>query len=205
MRFYFVRHGESEANLLNVFSNRGIQHPLTLRGREHVEALAHKLLDVRFSAFYSSPLLRATQSADILSARLGLPYTTTSALTEYDVGVLEGRSDPESWQRYYQVRDTWLLDHGWGERIEGGESLEEIRDRFMPLMKRIGQAAPEFRSAVLLLGHGGLFACVLPLLLANVDTRWALRRGLGHTEYILVETRGEEYVCLQWGDTVLEA
>ena len=43
MRFYFVRHGESEANLLHEFSNRGLKHPLTARGREQVIALAEHL------------------------------------------------------------------------------------------------------------------------------------------------------------------
>ena len=45
MLVYFVRHGESEANVLNVFSNRGTKHPLTSRGREQVEMLAGKLAD----------------------------------------------------------------------------------------------------------------------------------------------------------------
>ena len=32
MKLYFVRHGESEANVLGVISNRGFQHPLTDTG-----------------------------------------------------------------------------------------------------------------------------------------------------------------------------
>jgi len=33
MRLNFVRHGESQANLLEIFSNRGLKHGLTERGR----------------------------------------------------------------------------------------------------------------------------------------------------------------------------
>ena len=40
MRIYFARHGESEANLLHVFSNRGVKHGLTARGRAQAETLA---------------------------------------------------------------------------------------------------------------------------------------------------------------------
>ncbi len=32
MRIFFVRHGESEANILNEFSNRGLKHSLTPEG-----------------------------------------------------------------------------------------------------------------------------------------------------------------------------
>ncbi len=203
MQLYFVRHGESEANLLGVFSNRGTPHSLTKRGREQVESLARKLQNIKFDAFYSSPLLRATQSADILAAHLGLSYITTPALTEYDVGVLEGRSDPESWRRYYEVRDAWLLYGRWDLRIEGGESFEEIRDRFMPLLDGIRATGPSSGDVTLLLGHGGLFACMLPLLLSNVDHRFVLEHGLGHTDYVLAEVRGCETVCVRWGEVVL--
>ena len=88
MLVYFVRHGESEANVLNVFSNRGTKHPLTSRGREQVEMLAGKLADVNFGAFYSSPVWRATESAEILSRRLGISYEVTEALREYSAWVL---------------------------------------------------------------------------------------------------------------------
>ena len=40
MRLYFVRHGESEANLLHEFSNSGLKHPLTLTGVAQAQALA---------------------------------------------------------------------------------------------------------------------------------------------------------------------
>ena len=34
MNLYFARHGESEANIQNVISNRGWPHQLTLNGRQ---------------------------------------------------------------------------------------------------------------------------------------------------------------------------
>jgi broad specificity phosphatase PhoE len=53
MRIYFVRHGESEANLLNVFSNTGVKHPLTARGLAQVEALAERLQDAGITAIFT--------------------------------------------------------------------------------------------------------------------------------------------------------
>ena len=40
MRAYFVRHGESEANILEVISNRGSVHGLTEKGRRQANQLA---------------------------------------------------------------------------------------------------------------------------------------------------------------------
>lgn len=201
MQLYFVRHGESEANLARVFSNRDAPHALTERGRTQVEALAEKLQDIHFGAFYASPILRARQSADILAARLGIDYQLTPALLEYDVGSLEGHSDDVSWQRYDDLLRAWLADRRWEQRIDGGESFEEMRERFMPLIEAILHA--NTLQPTLLLGHGGTFRCMLPLILRNVDFCFTLEHGIEHTEYVLAETRGGELVCMQWGDLVL--
>ena len=200
MQLYFVRHGESEANLLNVFSNRDAPHGLTERGRAQVEALADKLAGIRFDAFYSSPILRARESAAILAARLGIAYTLTPALLEYDVGVLEGRCDPESWRHYDEVREAWFRERRWEVRTGGGESFEDIRRRFVPFVEQL-TAAPA-QGATLLLGHGGTFTCMLPLVLANIDFSFVREHGLGHTEYVLAERRGDALVCVQWGAKV---
>jgi broad specificity phosphatase PhoE len=44
----------------------------------------------------SSPVLRARETADILSAAIGIPCQETAALREYDCGILEDKSDEES-------------------------------------------------------------------------------------------------------------
>ena len=197
MQLYFVRHGESEANLLHVFSNRDAPHGLTERGKAQVEVLADNLAGVRFDAFYSSPIQRARESAEILAARLGLGHTLTPALMEYDVGALEGRCDAESWRHYDEVQEAWFIERRWDVRTGGGESFEDIRRRFVPFVEQL--VASPTPGATLLLGHGGTFACMLPLVLANIDFDFVRTHGLGHTEYVLAETRGDALVGVQWG------
>ena len=48
MKIYFVRHGESVANLLHEFSNRGFKHGLTERGFQQAEQLSQKLRGIPF-------------------------------------------------------------------------------------------------------------------------------------------------------------
>ena len=121
---YFVRHGESEANVLHVFSNRELVHGLTDTGRAQVQALADQLAGVRFDAFYTSPILRARQSAQIVSDRLGLPFEVTPALAEYDVGILEGR-----WKARVLSEHGGLctLDAGAARGVFAGERLDVWR------------------------------------------------------------------------------
>ena len=199
MQLYFVRHGESEANVRRGFSNsdRDPLYGLTDVGRVQVEDLAGRLAGVPFAAFYCSPALRARQSADIVAARLGIDYVLTRALAEYDVGELEGKSDAASWQRYYAVRDTWFRDKDWTARIEGGESFEDIRARFVPFIEALLASSPP--GPVLLLGHGGTFHCMLPIILSNITFDLVLDHGMGHTSVVVAEQRAHGLVCVQWG------
>ncbi len=136
MKLYFLRHGESEANLLHEFSNRGFKHGLTERGFQQADELAQNLRGIPFLKIYSSPLKRAIQTAEILGEHLEIPFETNDALREYDCGLLEGKSDPESWGIYHRVFDQWL-DGQWDVRIPGGESHLEIQARFIPFISAI--------------------------------------------------------------------
>ena len=82
MRLYFARHGESEANTTGVFSNRPPGHALTAAGREQAQGLADRLRAEGIAQIYSSPLLRAQQTAEILAATVGAPVEVPDALRE---------------------------------------------------------------------------------------------------------------------------
>jgi broad specificity phosphatase PhoE len=197
VRLYFARHGESDANRLRIFSNRDLPHGLTPTGRTQMERLAERLSGIAFAAFYVSPTVRTRQSADILSARLALNYIVTPALAEFDVGILEGQSDAASWRYYQTLLDAWLIDGDTQARVQGGESFQDIRTRFMPLIENLASDPPD--GAVLLLGHGGTFMCMLPLVLGNVSVEFARERSLGQGEVVIAEMNGNRMRCLEWG------
>src|SRR5215216_6117581 len=97
MKLYFVRHGESEANTRRVISNRESLFGLTPLGKKQANILADSLKHIPITAIFSSPVLRARETADILSQEFGQLYQVTEALREYDCGILEGQSDDASW------------------------------------------------------------------------------------------------------------
>jgi broad specificity phosphatase PhoE len=205
MRIYFARHGESEANLLHVFSNRGVKHGLTARGRAQATALVDQLAGVPFVAAYASPLLRATETADILSARLGVPYTVSPALAEYDVGHWEGDNSAAGWAEYDRVLSAWMREGNPDARVGGGESYRDMQARFVPFIDSLRAAHGAGDRAVLLVAHGGLYRCMLPLVLCNISAAFALAHTLGNGSYALAESRGADLVCLRWNERDLAA
>lgn len=198
MRIYFVRHGESQANLLHIISNRDLPHGLTDLGRQQAQRLADALSGAGLTELYTSPVLRALETAQILSARLSLPYQVTEALREYDCGVLEGKSDPASWQLHQKVREDWLIRREMDSVIPGGERFAEIQRRFVPFIQGLTSPEDPADRRILLVGHGGLYQCMLPLVLTNIQAAWAVHQPFPNTAYVLAERRLGGLVCLDW-------
>ena len=149
MRVYFARHGESEANIRRVIANRGWAYPLTERGRRQAARLADLVrADLDEGAhvrIVSSPLRRAAETAGILHAALGgATVELADALREADCGVMEGRSDDAAWAAHDDVQERWLARSA---PIEGGESLDDLLERFIPWLRSTVDLAGPTKSS----------------------------------------------------------
>jgi broad specificity phosphatase PhoE len=194
MYLYFARHGESQANVAHVISNRDLPHPLTERGVTQSQELAEHLRARSIAAVYCSPILRARQTAAIVAGVLGIAVAVTDALREFDCGVAEGRGDAEAWALHAAVVADWRRgEHA--RRIEGGESLLDLRARFVPFVEQIVAEAP---GDVLLIGHGGLYYATLPLVLPNIAPEFPYANGIENCAYVLAERTPAGLVCRAW-------
>ncbi len=203
MRIYFARHGESQANLLHEVSNRGLRHGLTRKGREQAVALAERLRNLPITHIYSSPLLRAIETSVILANRLELDYEVVDALREYDCGIAEGRSDAEAWQLWQALFDAWVGERRWEQRIEGGESFYDIRERFVPFIEGLVNQYGSTKAGIVCVSHGGVYWMMLPLVLKNVDNELMARYGFDYTSCIVSEWRPAGLYCVEWnGHTI---
>ena len=197
MKLYLVRHGESEANIQHIISNRQSPLGLTSRGKGQANALAENLKDLPITAIYSSPVLRARETAEILSQKFHIQYQITEALREYDCGILEEKSDDESWKLHGEIAEDWTLNHNYLRKPDGGETFLDIQNRFLPFIKLLKQVNDEH---ILLIEHGGLFHLMLPLILTNIDDHFVKSHGLGHTDCVIAELQSNGLVCKQWGE-----
>jgi broad specificity phosphatase PhoE len=196
MRLYFVRHGESEANLTRTFANWTTGYPLTAAGVAQAKALAERLDGEGVTRLFTSPVLRARQTSEILSERLGCPVHVTHSLREFDVGRFEGTSDADGWREYDEVVAAWAAGDAH-RRIDHGESLDDIRLRFVPFIAEL-VAGGESGDRVVLVGHGGLYRAMLPLVMANVSARFAMANVLENTACVMAEAGDGELVCVEW-------
>jgi probable phosphoglycerate mutase len=203
MKLYFTRHGESLANTLHIISNRDLPHPLTEKGREQAAVLATRLTDKGITRIYTSPVPRATETALIAGGILSLPVTATDTLREYDCGVLEGRGDEEAWAIHQQFMRDWLAGRRRDQCPPGGETFEDIRDRFVPFIEFLVRDYGTRDENLLLVTHGGMLLLGLPHVLTNIDFAKARSLPLDNTLVIATEPSQGRLICLTWGDLVL--
>ena len=144
-----VRHGETDWNRENRFQGHA-DTPLNDAGRAQARALALELGRDRFHAVYSSPLLRAHETALILAASLHLEIEKTDALREVDVGSWSGLTRTEVEARFPDGFRRWLgYGHGWTD----GETYDELGARVVSGLQRIAAEHPH--GTVLAVTHGG--------------------------------------------------
>lgn len=144
--FYFVRHGESEANVAHRFSGR-TDSPLTERGRAQSEAVAETLRDVPFDRIVATPLSRSLDTALVIARRRRMPVDVVSDFIEIDVGERTGMTFDEV-RGVPQWRDDGFV--AW----PGGESLEQVVERGLRAMRRLARETAG--GTVLVVGHGGV-------------------------------------------------
>ncbi len=200
MKLYFVRHGESHANMLHEISNRGLRHGLTERGREQALNLAKKLENRSIWHIFSSPLLRAIETSIILANYMGIYYDVVDALREYDCGVLEGRSDEEAWRLWQELYDAWTIDQKWEEKIDGGENFINLRERFTEFIAGLVDRYENTDAQLVCVSHGGVYRMMLPLVMKELDTRRVAEEGFGYTSCIVSEWHPTGLQFVEWID-----
>lgn len=86
---YLIRHGQTELNNAQVLQGRS-DYPLNEAGIQQAQEAAQKLRErgIRFSHVYSSPLIRAVQTAEIVAP--GIQPVLDDRLLEMDYGPYEG-------------------------------------------------------------------------------------------------------------------
>ena len=198
MKVYFVRHGESQANLLRMISNRQLPHGLTERGIQQGVRLAESFLGHAITHIYTSPLLRAVQTARILSERLEVDWEAADGLREFVCGVAEGRSDETAWNLWQAEFDAWVFNHDYGYQIEGGESFWDVKQRFVPFIHELIHSYASNESEIICIAHGGVYSVMFPCIMQNVTPELMKKYGFGYTSCIVAELRGQNLVCTDW-------
>lgn len=142
MSVYFVRHGESEANVEKVFSSPDT--PLTDKGRAQATQLGIEVRSLNIGLLLSSPDVRAVDSASIIANQIGYEQeiTIVDELHERRFGSLAGT--PRKSERYY----AYLFNED-GD----AETQTDLINRMKKVLDRIRTYADQTQGNILIVGH----------------------------------------------------
>ena len=197
MEILLIRHGESTANTDRVLSNTGWRHGLTEKGIEQARHAADRLIPFfgRPGRIYASGLMRAHETAAIIAESLSIEMRTMPELAEVSVGILEGKSDADSWRLHNSIWDRWFLRGEADARIPGGESLREATLRFKSAVRRLEEEEGA-DSRLVLVTHGGFMLSGLLNLVYGVPEFIPRRGYLGNCDMVSISLSKEAFTYI---------
>ena len=177
MRLILLRHGRTGLSGRYIGSS---DVPLSEEGRRQIENLRSSLGDMEIDGLLASPMLRCTQSVDLLG--LGLPVQLDPDLREIDFGRWEGKSFAE-----IEAQDPELVRH-WAAGVDDfrfpeGETTVGFAGRVEAVKNRLLTSDAQ---TLLLLSHGGVIRALICALL-----------GLSLDKYLLFQVAKGRYSTME--------
>jgi phosphoserine phosphatase len=136
MKLYIVRHGETEWNKEEVFRGRK-DIPLNDTGKRQAEMVGAYFAARTVNRIVASPLSRATVTADAISRTTKVRVEAMEEFTDINFGTWEGLPLTDVEKRFPADFASWKTSPE-KTRIEGGETLAEVRDRVSRAIATIG-------------------------------------------------------------------
>ncbi len=156
---WLVRHGQTDWNLTGRWQGQAPHAPgLNDMGRAQALALQNQLKDIKISAIYSSDLLRARQTAELIAEPLGLTVTLELRLREINLSVWEGMLSNDVEVQYPQELAERARDP-FHTRAPQGESPLEVAERVIAAVDAIATKRQD--ESVLIVSHGVSLAVII--------------------------------------------
>ena len=113
---------------------------------------AEALKDVNFDVIYSSPLIRAYKTAEIIRGDRNINIITDDRLKEMSFGIYEGLPSnevPADFADFFAAPDKF-------KAMEGGESFQDVIARTASFIEDVIVPASDSISTMLVVAHGAL-------------------------------------------------
>ena len=177
MKIYIIRHGETDANVQGRLQGWS-EVPLNENGIFLAKETGKGLKDVHFDVAFSSSLMRAKQSAEIILEHSGnnCPVLIDDRIKEINMGDYEGKKfrpgeceiDPDFVKIFFE-------DPAHAPAFPGGECVIDVMKRTQAFLKELGTKDYE---TVLVSTHGYALRSMLNFLYDDPDDFWH-----GHVPY----------------------
>ncbi len=187
-KFYIVRHGQTDGNVQQLLQGQ-MDIPLNNIGRQQVKETAGKLKNVKFDLAFSSDLLRAKETTEIIALEHKLEVQTTQLLRERHFGENEGKSY-SALKTFDELFQTLSYDKQRVARSgKNAETDEEICNRLITFIRETAITHPG--KTILVGTHGGIMRAFLIHL--GVLSYKSSFQAIANSAYFLLESDGVDF------------
>ena len=141
VRFYIVRHGQTLLNSLDR-AQGWADSPLTEAGKQMAADIGQKLKGIDFDAVYTSDMLRAVQTAELIleaGEKGGVPIEKDARLREWCLGCMEAENNAV----FVKNVSDWL----------GGASFAELNQRLPDVADAVQKNGMQENTDILIVTH----------------------------------------------------
>jgi len=132
----FLRHGQAKNNVEKVLAGRTDGVSLTSKGIKQAQSIAKFLKPMKISAIYSSPIERASKTAEIVAKHNKIDFTTDERLIELDMGKFTGQRYDEIFEKHGNVFLKFY--EGQIEIAHNGvETFAEVKKRVLSMVDHL--------------------------------------------------------------------
>jgi len=153
MKIYFTRHGQNDWNAANKVCGAN-DIPLNETGKLQAEALALEVANKGdIDIIVTSPLLRAMETAEIVSSMIKKPIIVDKRFTEWNYGKYEGVDRHGTYEEgRLQFQEA---------KLEFAVRIGETGESLLQLSHRVYSALDDIKSrldgnTILIVAHGGV-------------------------------------------------
>ncbi len=187
--FYIIRHGQTDWNKNKMIQGQ-MDIPLNETGERQALEVAKKLKDVQFDLAFSSDLLRAKRTAEIIALEHKLAVETVNAIRERHFGELQGQPGTTLIEYIKTLRELSDEERKAHKIKPDIESDQEVINRVFTFLREIAVANPG--KTVLIGTHGGVLRMIL-IHLGAMTYREMETRKITNGSYLVVESDGIEF------------
>ncbi|NLK74230.1 MAG: histidine phosphatase family protein [Clostridiales bacterium] len=160
MELYLIRHGETIWNKAGKIQGHA-DIALNENGRQIAMLTGKALEDVHFDKIFSSPLVRAYETAKIIGASRNIDIIISEELKEIGFGEYEGAvfnehiNDPQSpIYTFFKKPDSYIPS-------KGGESIEDLCLRAARFLEEVIMPLEKSCERVMAVAHGAMIKALL--------------------------------------------
>ncbi|WP_280770190.1 histidine phosphatase family protein [Salipaludibacillus daqingensis] len=182
---YFIRHGQSEANLQGIIQGHA-EFPLSDLGKKQASLVGQWMANVQLDEIFSSDLQRAMITAEEIGQYQSVSVKPWDIVREVGLGPLEGKTRKQMYEEFPTLKPHALLTSG----INGTESIDAVTTRCAYLVKQL--TTDYDNKTVAVISHGGFIGIMLMYLIGG-DEWHMLKRPfvIGNTGITKVELDDE--------------